>query len=172
MPENYLANLFRKYRAKGILPDTNILLVLLVGSCSRTLIRGFKRTREYSTGDFDLLVQVFAQFNRVVTTPGVLTEVNSLANQLQGRYKADFYIVFRKYIATMLQEEHRPARAICDHVFYSKCGLSDAAILSVAEDGLLVLTDDGPLTAYLQARNVDCITLDLLRSHAGGGSMT
>ena len=44
---NYLDSLFARYRQKGILVDTNILLLLFVGSVNRKRISQFKRTQQF-----------------------------------------------------------------------------------------------------------------------------
>ena len=74
--------LFARYQQAGILVDTNVLLLYVVGLVNRKRIPLFKRTKQFISEDFDLLAQIFQSFQRVVTTPNILTEVNSLANQL------------------------------------------------------------------------------------------
>jgi len=45
-------------RSVGLLVDTNLLVLFTVGSVNRNRIETFKRTRQYSKGDYDLLVSV------------------------------------------------------------------------------------------------------------------
>ena len=163
MPDEYLEGLIRKHRSAGVVTDTNLLLVLLIGLCDRKMIEKFKRTQKYTAKDFDLLLQLLAQFERIITTPSILTEVNSLANQLEGKHKALFYGIFRERL-TVFVEEHRAPREVSEHVFFPKCGLCDSTILTIAERGLLVLTDDLPLTQFLEARKVDCINFNHIRT--------
>ena len=163
MIDAYHVQLIEKHHATGVVVDTNLLLVYFIGLCNRALIEGFKRTQKYTLADFDLLARLLARFVRIVTTPTILTEVNSLANQLRQDQKPSFYALFKRQI-TILDERHQPSRRICEHVYFPKCGLSDAAILTIAEEGLLVLTDDFKLDGYLQARNIDRINFTHLRA--------
>ena len=77
---HYLDSLFARYCQKGILVDTNILLLLFVGRVNRKRISQFKRTQQFVSEDYDLLSNIVSQFVAVVTTPNILTEVNSLIN--------------------------------------------------------------------------------------------
>jgi len=61
MPDEYLEGLIRKHRSAGVVTDTNLLLVLLIGLCDRKMIEKFKRTQKYTAKDFDLLLQLLAQ---------------------------------------------------------------------------------------------------------------
>jgi hypothetical protein len=47
--------LIGKHRSKGVLVDTNLLVLLLVGLVNKRRIRRFKRTRDFTPADFDLL---------------------------------------------------------------------------------------------------------------------
>jgi hypothetical protein len=42
----------------GLLVDTNLLVLFAVGTVNRNRIETFKRTSQYTKGDFDLLVRV------------------------------------------------------------------------------------------------------------------
>ncbi len=77
-----LTSLVTKYRRQGILVDTNLLLLFCVGAHDPNQIEKFKRTRTYIKDDFELLAHFLAAFDKVITTPNILTEVNSLSNQL------------------------------------------------------------------------------------------
>jgi rRNA-processing protein FCF1 len=162
MPNDYARGLIDKHRRTGLLLDANLLLVYFVGLCDREMIRSFKRTRAYTEADFELLRGLLSQFERIVTTPAVLTEVNSLGNQLQAKQRVSFLATFRTQVA-VLEERHRPSREVCEHKPFEKCGLTDATIFRVAEQGLLVLTDDFQLAGYLSTQNVDCINFNHIR---------
>jgi len=66
----------------------NLLLVLIVGRSDEGLIARFKRTKTFSADDFHLLLRLTALYANVVTSPHVLTEVNSFLNQLAEPLRA------------------------------------------------------------------------------------
>lgn len=153
-----------KHRSAGVLVDANLLLVYQVGLYDPTLVERFKRTRSFARRDFHLLRQFLQLFKRVLTTPGILAEVNSLASQLEGSSKDGFLAAFGKQIE-ILDERYRPSREACQHAYYVKCGLTDAAIMTIAQTGLLVLTDDYRLAGVLAKLGIDAINFNHLRMY-------
>ncbi|GGA20556.1 hypothetical protein [Okeania sp. KiyG1] len=79
---DYTRKLLGKYKNRGVIVDTNILLLLFVGSVNKDRISKFKRTEQFLPKDYDLLVEILSFFSKIVVTPNILTEVNSLINQL------------------------------------------------------------------------------------------
>lgn len=51
--KEYINNLFNKYRKKGVVVDTNILLLWFVGSVNRSRISQFNRTEKFAPEDYD-----------------------------------------------------------------------------------------------------------------------
>jgi hypothetical protein len=62
---------------KSILVDTNLLLLLFLGTVNPARISKFKRTQQFSDQDFYLLVSFLSGFDKVVTTPHILKEVSN-----------------------------------------------------------------------------------------------
>jgi hypothetical protein len=52
----------------GVLVDTNLLILYLVGLSNRSRIPRFKRTQIYSEGDFDLLRALLGPAKALYTT--------------------------------------------------------------------------------------------------------
>jgi hypothetical protein len=100
----YAFGLIGRYRSRGLLVDANILLLHFVGCFDRTLIARFKRTERYSVNDFDVLQSTLARFDRVVTTPNILTEVNSLSNQLWERTRTNYLTAISQRISLLCEE--------------------------------------------------------------------
>ncbi|HEY7305310.1 MAG TPA: hypothetical protein VH601_14395 [Bryobacteraceae bacterium] len=65
---------------RGLLIDTNLLVLFAVGSVNRDRIETFKRTRRYTAEDFDLLLRVLGNWGVRYTTPHVLAEVSNLTD--------------------------------------------------------------------------------------------
>ncbi len=70
----------RNARITGILVDTNLLVLLIVGSVNRERVSQFKRTSDYSPADWDLLIGILEQISRRYTLPHVLAEVSTLTD--------------------------------------------------------------------------------------------
>jgi rRNA-processing protein FCF1 len=155
--------LFAKYRNKGILIDTNIFLLYLVGSVNRERISKFKRTMQFEAEDYDILLQIVSNFTEVITTPNILTEVNSLANQLGEPERSKCCQLFAILI-TQVREEYLNSNDVAQQVFFAKFGLTDSGIMQLAKDKYLVLTDDFKLSLFLLARGIDTINFNHLRN--------
>lgn len=159
------ARLIDQYASEGVIVDTNILLLHFVGQFDRDiLVNGsFKRTQQFLAEEFDLLKGILARFRRIVTTPGILTEVNSLSNQLGRLRRRRFFRDFAERIET-LDERYIESRVLARSDSFEALGLADTGILRVARDNLLVLTDDYRLANLLGAMRIDAINFNHIRS--------
>lgn len=92
---NQIELLIEKHRANGLLIDTNILLVLLVGRTNRHRIPECKRTQSYTADEYELLERLVSQFKTVITTPHLLTEVSNL-DPLNGKERVKFQNLYRQ----------------------------------------------------------------------------
>ncbi|MGL5944311.1 MAG: PIN domain-containing protein [Waterburya sp.] len=157
-----VANLLSKYYTKGILIDTNILLLYLVGSLNRDRISRFKRTAQFVPKDYDLLLELVNNFQKIITTPNILTEVNSLANQLGEPERSQCMNLFTGLIY-QISEVYLESSIITNHELFSRFGLTDCGIMLIAKDKYLVLTDDLKLHLYLKAQGIDTVNFNNLR---------
>jgi hypothetical protein len=91
MSDDELAALVSRHRARGVFVDSNLLLLFLVGSCEVSLIRRFKRTRQYAEEDYEILVDMLRRFDRIVTSPNVATAVSNLGSHLRDDWRESFF---------------------------------------------------------------------------------
>jgi len=154
-----IEGLLQSYFRKGILVDTHILLLLFVGELGRERISKFGRTEQFTPLDYDLLVDLLKQFNVIVTTPNILTEVSSLLNKL-GK-------PVREVMATglmVLEESYLPSKEIAASGWpFLNYGLTDCGIAKLAGDKYIVLTDDLKLASYLMQQGIDTVNFNNLR---------
>ena len=66
---------------QGYFLDTNLLVLLVVGSESRELISKHRRLEHYSVEDFDILAEFLENANQLYVTPNTLTETSNLVGQ-------------------------------------------------------------------------------------------
>lgn len=159
MTDEYIERLLRRYFPTGILVDTNILLLLFVGTLSKEKIAKFDRTDQFTPTDYDLLVDLLQSFRVIATTPNILTEVNSLLNKLGEPARQ----VFASGL-TILDETYLPSKQIASLDWpFLKYGLTDCGIAEVAQGKYLVLTDDLKATSYFNQRGIDTINFNNLR---------
>ncbi|MFN5301932.1 MAG: PIN domain-containing protein [Pseudanabaena sp.] len=159
---NFAATLIERYRTKGILIDTNILLLWLVGSTNKARITKFNRTQSFEITDYELLLEIFKKFKQISTTPNILTEVSNLINKLREPERSQCFSVFARDIV-QLDEIYTDSHTIAATDKFTKFGLTDCGIVNVAKDNYLVLTDDLKLAIYLQNIGIDTLNFNNIR---------
>ncbi len=154
---DYLLKLIQKYRQKGILIDTNIVLLYLVGSLDISLIRDFARTAKFTEDDFFKVSKFIEYFDYQITTPHILTEVSDLLGN-----RRRLHDVLKIYIERA-NEVFKESLQVSESRIFSEFGLADAAIVRSAQNSYLIFTDDNPLYGYLINEEIDAVSLDILR---------
>lgn len=162
MMVSYVDELISRYRGKGLLIDTNLLLLYFVGTNDPQRIRKFKRTMAFTVEEFTILAKFFRLFEKVITTPNVLTEVSNLLGQLPENLHDSFYEDFAKRIPRF-DEHYTPSATLSATPPFSQFGLTDSGIVELVKGKYLVLTDDLNLYGLLVNRRVDAINFNHIR---------
>jgi len=157
----HVTQVLGRYRSRGALIDTNLLLLLFVGAVRRELIGNFKRVNKFAVEDYDTLVNVLGYFGQVFTTPNILTEVSNLAGQLSGADRDDCFERFAAML-TLLEEKYIPSKAVAQSKSFRKFGITDAGIAHFAGERHLIITDDFPLYHFLIGSGCDALNFNHL----------
>jgi len=153
----YLITLIQKYKQKGLLIDSNILLLYIVGTIDIKRIKDFGRTAVFSENDFYVVSKFVDYFEVKITTPHILTETSNLFGNRKTLHAA-----LITYIE-LANEIFLESRQIANTKTFLQFGLADAAISETAKDSYLVITDDTELFGYLHNQKVDVINLEQIR---------
>lgn len=157
MFDPWLAKLFAKHANSGIAVDANLLLVYCVGLLDPELIPRQKRTREYTPDDFYLLQSVIGLFSCIITTPNILTEVVNLSGMLNQEVRGQCRRLIRDQVLKIVDERCIASDVASNDAAFEQLGLTDAALTTLAKEGILVLTNDFDLSYVLDARELGCI---------------
>lgn len=120
---DYFKQLFKQYQPKGILVDTNILLLLFVGTVNRDRISRFNRTEKFTPEDFDTLETILKTFRTRVTTPNILTEVNSFINQIGEPERSQCLNLFARNISGF-NEQYLESQQVAKNPKFALIGLN------------------------------------------------
>ncbi|WP_413166419.1 PIN domain-containing protein [Capilliphycus salinus ALCB114379] len=161
---DYIRGLLQQYKQKGILVDTNILLLLFVGTVNPNRIEKFKRTQQFNKEDYQLLSAILKDFSKIVVTPNILTEVNSFINQLSDPERSECLNALTQAV-NQLDESYIKSKVATQVENFTKFGLTDCGIIHLARDSYLVLTDDLKLANYLQKIGIDAINFNNIRGY-------
>jgi hypothetical protein len=159
---NFIESVISKHRKGGILVDSNLLLLLLVGVCDRSLIARCKRLNAYTQGDFDLLLEFCGRFRQIVTTPHLLTEVSNLFEKNEPRILKIFFTFLSQHVFK-LDEVSEKSSTLVQHKHFTHFGLADSAVAQACDGGLLILTDDLRLYDALARHGADAVNFNHLR---------
>jgi len=132
--------------------DTNLLVLLVVGSVNRRRIGQFKRTSSFEEKDYDLLRDLLRGY-RIFSLAHVLSEMSNLTD-LSGDEQAQARQILREAICA-IEEPIMPSRTAVQNSVYTRLGLTDAAIVESARThGCAVLTNVLDLTLALQQQDL------------------
>ncbi len=141
-------NQISKYYNKGIIFDTNILLLLLIGLYDPTLITKFKRVNKYNLRDFGILKDIYSNSNKVIISQPIVTELSNLSFNLSSKLLKSYFKSFCNELFKF-KEINRDKNTILINPLFHKLGFTDCSIIEVAKKGkYLVITDD--LELYLK----------------------
>jgi hypothetical protein len=161
--KEYAESLIDEHVGSGIVLDTGLLLLLIIGNARRELVGTFKRLNSFAPEDYDTLTTIVNRFQTIATTPNILTEVSNLADSLTDKYKEDYLNAFAGEIS-LLDEKYVPTKAVLSSEAFSIFGLSDAVIAEIANRDLLVMTTDGHLYNYLLTIGLPVLNFNHIRT--------
>ena len=133
---------------RGLFIDSNLLVLLTVGSVGRELIAKHRRLREYTVGDYEILLDLLGTVDRIFVTPNTLTETSNLLSQHGEPERSRFFDRLR-FIIHESEEVVVASAEASDNSAFGRLGLTDAALLEAVTDETPVLTVD--LGLYLAA---------------------
>lgn len=153
--------------SRSVLIDSNLLILLAVGTASRDYITKHKATKSFLPEDYDLLIRVLDQASDVLLLPNTLTETSNLA-WTSGSFaepgRSKVIHVLRSLIDT-LREDTVPCRTAAARAEFIRLGLTDAAILELSRKEIVILTTDLDLCVAAQAAGKPVINFNHLREH-------
>ena len=150
-----IRGLVQRHKNRGVVIDTNLLLLYVIGLSGVIRIQDFKRTNQFTDDDFRTISHFVKVFGKILTTPNILTEVNSLSNQLKNHQKPRCYDSFNQCLQHLFEERYLESTMIGPLRTFSKFGLTDAGTIQLAEEQHLILTDDFQMANYLESNGRD-----------------
>lgn len=146
-----------------LLLDTNLLVLLLVGSWRPQLISTFKTTSAFSVRDYDLLLDIVCAGSKLVATPHVLAETSNLIRGVDHRTRTALRECLRQLVGEVT-EFHVPATTATADGLFSRLGLTDAGISVLASrEDVSVVTGDLDLYVGLLDAGVDAVNFNHYR---------
>jgi hypothetical protein len=138
-----------EHRRNGALVDTNLFLLLLVGRYDPGKLDRFRATQRYNDHALAVLQLLVSRFRSLLTTPQVVTEIDNLSRQTS---KAEWSAISHEFATALgdIEEQAFSSRQLVAHPLHSRFGIADCSIIEMAARGILIVTDDLPLTTALE----------------------
>jgi len=151
-------NLNYKHLRAGVVVDTNLFLLMLVGRHDLSKLKSFRATAKYDPDIYKLLESLVAKFRSVHVTSNIMTEVDNLSRQTP---RTEWPHVSRTLlsICRTASEEYFRSEQLISSPGHADYGLTDCSIIELARRDVLVVTDDARLTARLERRRRGVINL-------------
>lgn len=159
----WLRGLLGHYRRKGVLIDTNLLVPYLVGAYDPRQLNNCRATRDFPAADLELLQSVIQEFERIITTPHILTEVSNLTGKLPDAVLPDFRRTFAGWVKGVTEVRDASSSILVEDTAFPRMGLTDVAIARTIPGSFLVLTSEVELYVLLLQRGVDVVNFNHLR---------
>lgn len=149
-----------KYQPSGIIVDTNILLLFLIGSYDINFIKDCKllnnSNKKYNDSDFELLKKIISCFKKVIITPHILAEISNLSIK-QGLFGPKLLSYIKTVILFLKKAEERHQKSDCiwgmELEILGKYGFTDMTMFELAKQtNMPILTDEHPLYGYSYGR--------------------
>jgi len=156
---HYSTILIEQYRGKGIIVDTNLLLLLAIGQYDIRRISTFKRTDKFNADIFLAVKTVVEQFEQKYSTPNIITELDNLSRMLPAREWQAISDTLTNFVPLFIEIYQHSGRVL-RHALYSKIGITDCSIAMIPD--ALIFTDDLPLTGRLQGLGRDVLNVSHL----------
>jgi predicted nucleic acid-binding protein len=147
----------------GLLIDTNLLVLFVVGTAAKEYIAKHKKLTEFTVEDYDLLVKLIARASEVLVTPNTLTETSNLAAYINEPARSKVLDVLRM-VSIDSQERYVPSSAAARRSEFIRLGLADAALLeATAAEKATLLTADFNLYHAALAKGSQALNFNHLR---------
>jgi len=163
-----------KYRPEGIIIDTNILILFLIGNFDKTCICNCKtlndNRKKYSTDDFELLSKIISYFHKIIITPQIIAEISNLTIT-KGFFGSKLNSYVSKVISFLrLENTHEKYQPICslwntDVGVLSNFGLTDITMFELAKNNNMpIVTDDFPFYSYCFSNKIPIIKFEHIKN--------
>lgn len=155
----------RRYReAKGkkkLILDTNLLLLLFVGTCDINFLPICNSTSKYTKNHYEILLKIFRFFDaEIVVTPHIIAELSNIAIRDIKEPKIHYFLRLVVDKLRNYKEEHVALGQLLGIKInlLARYGFPDLSIIETAKKiDAIILTDDISLALYSDSFNVRSI---------------
>lgn len=154
--------ILKSFYNKGVVLDTNLLILYVFGTCFPDKLEEWKRTQSYTEEDVILLVGILKKFKLIAITPNVLTETSNFIWQLTDM-RRDRCAAFLAEQILKFEEHYIESEVAVADPYFKIIGLSDTSILKLTGTDFIALTVDAKLAFHLGNRKSAVVNFNHIR---------
>jgi hypothetical protein len=139
---------------RDVIIDTNIFILFLAGQINENKIGRYTRNSLYTKEDYYYLLNILADYDRIIASPNIFTEVDNILNRINGEDKYK-YLVLVKTIYKQTIEKYIKTETVAQNWFFDTLGITDASILMMAKECELLISGDSVLCDYAKSLNIN-----------------
>jgi hypothetical protein len=138
---------------RDVIIDTNIFILFLAGQINENRIRNYTRNSLYTKEDYYLLINILSTYDRIITSPNIMTEVDNILNRITGEDKYK-YLILVKTIYKQTIEKYIQTETVSQNWYFDELGITDSAILMMAKECELLISGDSSLCDHAKSLNI------------------
>lgn len=146
--------------------DSQLVVLLVVGLVSKTIIPKHKNLTAYTPSDYDLLRAILGADPGILLLPNIVTESSSLLRQHRDPERRRLMAKLRELIASS-EERYVPSARAAAQADYMRLGITDSAILVGGAPDLRLLTADLDLFVAAETSGLRAINFNHHRESFG-----
>ncbi|MDR0564201.1 MAG: hypothetical protein LBG78_04610 [Azoarcus sp.] len=139
---------------RDVLVDTNVFILFLAGQINENRIEQYSRNSLYTKEAYYFLLNLLFKFDRIITSPNILTEVDNILNRVSGDDKHK-YLELVKKIYKQTVEKYIKTVDVSQNYFFDTLGVTDSSILMMAQECDLLISGDSTLCGYAISLNIN-----------------
>lgn len=143
--------------SKKLIIDTNILLLFIIGyQLKGQYISKSKRLQGYTLEDYNILIEIIKEFEKIYITPYIVTEVSNLID-LHGDVRTEIFKYF-ELIIQAVEIIDIDVKNDANGDYFHHFGITDHSLIKLIKD-YTIITNDRKLTSvlnYINHKNVIC----------------
>ena len=138
---------------RDVIIDTNIFILFLAGQINENRIKNYTRNSLYTKEDYYFLLDLLSNYDRIITSPNILTEVDNILNRITGEDKYK-YLILVKTIYKQTIEKYIKTETISQNWYFDTLGITDSSILMMAKESELLISGDSSLCDHAKSLNI------------------
>ena len=150
---------------KSVLIDTNLLVLLVVGSYDKNRIGRHKRTKEFDKSDYEILCEFLLNYDKVWTTIHCLAETSNLLKQTSKVESQQLLFHLSAFFSSPLVfESQYQYELLMKHPSFLRFGVADTGFLMKSKKVSCSITADLDLFSEVLRTQSTVVNFNHLRT--------